>query len=131
MARKAFRKAATCCGVADKRKFFSQEEFDQLPIAPWFDLLGRVIPNHPQLPAHLRNIKPDPKNAVPRVVRRRKRPQAAEKRERGYERLHLRHKCLHCKHTKTFFHNISRTGMTSLRTLDRFTHEANVPSRVT
>ena len=83
MARKAFRKAATCCGVADKRKFFSQEEFDQLPIAPWFDLLGRVIPNHPQLPAHLRNTKPDPKNAVPRVVRRRKRPQAAEKRERG------------------------------------------------
>ena len=68
--------------VADKRNFLSQEEFDQLPVAPWFDLHGRVIPNHPQLPAHLQNTKPDHKNAVRRVARRRKRRQAAEKRER-------------------------------------------------
>ena len=52
-------------------------------MAPWFDLHGRVIPNHPQLPAHLRNTKPDHKNAVCRVARRRKRRQAAEKRERA------------------------------------------------
>ena len=69
--------------VTDKWNFLSQEEFDQLPVAPWFDLHGRVIPNHPQLPAHLRNTKPDPTNAICRVARRRKRRQAAEKRERA------------------------------------------------
>ena len=67
--------------VADKWNFLSQEEFDQLPVALWFDLHGRVIPNHPQLPAHLRSTRPDNKNAVSRVARRRKRRQAAEKRE--------------------------------------------------
>ena len=69
--------------VADKWNFLSQEEFDQLPVATWFDLHGRVIPNHPQLPAHLRNTKPDHKNAVCRVARRRKRCQAVEKRKRA------------------------------------------------
>ena len=69
--------------VIDKWNFLSQEEFNQLPIAPWFDLHGRVIPNHPQLPAHLRNTKLDPTNAVCRVARRRKRRQAAEKSERA------------------------------------------------
>ena len=69
--------------VADKWNFLSQEEFDQLPVAPWFDLHGRVIPNHPLLSAHLRNIEPDPENAVCRVARRRKRREAAEKRERA------------------------------------------------
>ena len=46
-----------------------------------------MIPNQPQLPAHLRNTKPDPKNAVCRVavIRRRKRRQAAEKRERALQ----------------------------------------------
>ena len=33
--------------VTDKWNFLSQEEFDQLPVAPWFDLHGRVIPNCP------------------------------------------------------------------------------------
>ena len=37
----------------------------------------------PLLPAHLRNTKPDPKKAVRRVSRRRKRCHAAEKRERA------------------------------------------------
>ena len=73
--------------VTDKWNFLSQEEFDQLPVAPWFDFHGRVIPNHPQLPAHLRNTKPDPTNAVCRVARRRKRLQAAEKRERALRTL--------------------------------------------
>ena len=59
--------------VADQWNFFSQEEFDQLPVAPWCDLHGRVTPNHPQLCAHLRNTKPDPKNAVRRVAGKRER----------------------------------------------------------
>ena len=58
--------------VADKWNFLSQEEFDQLPVAPWFDLHGRVIPNHPQFPAHLRNTTPDNKYAICRVAQRRK-----------------------------------------------------------
>ena len=69
--------------VADKWKFLSQEELDQLPITPWSDLHGRVIPNQAQLPAHLRNNDPNPKNAVCCVARRRERRQAAEKRERA------------------------------------------------
>ena len=44
---------------------------------------GRVIPNHPLRPAHLRNTKPDPKNAVRRAARRRKRCQATEKKGRA------------------------------------------------
>ena len=40
-----------------------------------------MIPNHPQLPAHLWNTKPDPKNAVGCVARQCKHCQAAEKRE--------------------------------------------------
>ena len=87
--------------VADKWIFFTQEEFDQLSGAPWFDLHGRVIPNHPQLPAHLRNAKQDPKIAVRLVARQRKRCQPAEKRERALHQF-LRHQFLHCKHTKTF-----------------------------
>ena len=35
--------------------FVSAEEFDKLPVAPWFDLQGRVIPNHPELRKHLQN----------------------------------------------------------------------------
>ena len=58
--------------VAEKWSFFSQEEFDQLPDPPWFDLHNRVIPNHPQFPAHLRNTKPDHKNAICCAARRRK-----------------------------------------------------------
>ena len=67
--------------VAEEWNFLSQEEFDQLPVSPWFDLHGRVIPNHHQVPAHLRNTKRDPQNAVCRVTRCRKRHQAAEKKE--------------------------------------------------
>ena len=69
--------------VADKWNFLSQEEFDQLHVTPWFDLHGRVVPNHPQLLAHLRNTKPDHKKEVCRVARRRKRHQSAEIMERA------------------------------------------------
>ena len=42
-----------------------------------------MIPNYLQLPAHLLNTKPDPKNPLCRVARRRNRRQATEKRERA------------------------------------------------
>ena len=42
--------------IADKWNFLSQEEYDKLPLAPWFDVHGRVIPDHPELPAHLQRL---------------------------------------------------------------------------
>ena len=30
--------------IANKWNFLSQEEYDRLPLAPWFDVQGRVIP---------------------------------------------------------------------------------------
>ena len=42
--------------IADKWNFLSQEEYDKLPLAPWFDVQGRVIPDHPELPTHLQKL---------------------------------------------------------------------------
>ena len=46
--------------VAERCNFLSQDEYEQLPIAPCFDVQGRVIPNHPDLPSHLRHVQPTP-----------------------------------------------------------------------
>ena len=40
--------------VAERWNFLSQAEYDQLPIASWFDVQGRVILNLSDLPAHLK-----------------------------------------------------------------------------
>ena len=32
--------------VVDKWIFLRQDEFDQTPVAPWFDINGKIIPNH-------------------------------------------------------------------------------------
>ena len=50
--------------------FLSADEFDKLPVAPWFDLQGRVIPNHPDLPAHLQNLEPKSPSPVLRLLGR-------------------------------------------------------------
>ena len=42
--------------IADKWNFLSQEEYDKLPLAPCFDVHGRVIPDHPKLPTHLQRL---------------------------------------------------------------------------
>ena len=42
--------------VTDKWSFLSQEEFDQLPVAPWFDLHGRVIPKQPRDPGRTETV---------------------------------------------------------------------------
>ena len=57
----------------------SAEEFDKLPVVPWFDLQGRVIPNHPDLPAHLQNLEPKAPTPVLRVLRRTRRATRREK----------------------------------------------------
>ena len=59
--------------------FVSAEEFDKLPVAPWFDLQCRVIPNHPDLPAHLQNLEPKAPSPVLRVLRRTQRATRREK----------------------------------------------------
>ena len=46
--------------IAEKWNFLSQEEYDKLPLAPWFDVHGRVIPDHPNLPVHLQKLTNQP-----------------------------------------------------------------------
>ena len=41
--------------IAEKWNFLAQEEYDKLPQVQWFDVQGRMIPNHPELPKHLKN----------------------------------------------------------------------------
>ena len=64
--------------AGERCNFLSAEEFDNLPIAPWFDLQGRVIPNHPDLPAHLQNLEPKAPNQALRVLRRAQRENKRE-----------------------------------------------------
>ena len=68
----------------ERWNFHSAEEFDNLPIAPWFDLQGRIIPNHPDLPPHLQNLEPKAPDQALRVLRR---VQRANKRKRQAEAL--------------------------------------------
>ena len=42
--------------IADKWNFLSQEEYDKLPLAPWFNVQGRVIQDQPELPTHLQKL---------------------------------------------------------------------------
>ena len=50
----------------------SQEEFDQVPTVPWFDLRERVVPNHQQLPPHLAKLTENSIQASWRIARRTK-----------------------------------------------------------
>ena len=65
--------------AGERWNFLSADEFDKLPIAPWFDLQGRVIPNHPDLPAHLQNLEPKAPSPVLRVLRRTQRATRRDK----------------------------------------------------
>ena len=65
--------------VTEHRNFLSQDEYEQLPTAPWFDAQCRIIPNHPDLPSHLRHVQPTTPNLVQRVTRRTQRTKPREK----------------------------------------------------
>ena len=54
--------------IAEKWKFLSPEEYDKLPLVPWFDIQGRVIPNHPQLPEYLKNCDKKHQQTALKVV---------------------------------------------------------------
>ena len=45
-----------------------QAEYEQLPTAPWSEVQGRIIPNHPDLPSQLRHVQSAPPSLVQRVV---------------------------------------------------------------
>ena len=70
--------------TGERWNFLSAEEFDNLPVAPWFDLQGRIIPNHPDLPPHLQNLEPEAPDQALRVLRR---VQRANKRKRQAKAL--------------------------------------------
>ena len=70
--------------AGERWNFLSAEEFDNLPVAQWFDLQGRVIPNHPDLPAHLQNLEPKAPDQALRVLRR---AQRANRREQQAKAL--------------------------------------------
>ena len=71
--------------IAERWNFLSQDEYERLPTAPWFDQQGRVMSNHPELPIHLKNLQPNPPDLVQRVIRRSKR---AKRRAKRTEALH-------------------------------------------
>ena len=65
--------------VAERWNFLSQEEYQQLPTAPLFDVQGRMIPNQPNLPSHLRHVQPTPPSMVKRNIRRTQQTKRREK----------------------------------------------------
>ena len=65
--------------AGERWNFLSADEFDKLPVTPWFDLQGRVIPNHPDQPAHLQNLEPGAPNQALRVLRRTQRANRRDK----------------------------------------------------
>ena len=116
--------------AGERWNFLSADEFDKLPVAPWFDLQGRLIPNHPDLPAHLQNLEPKAPSPVLRVLRRSQRATRRKNKQRRWQRLYRlsRH-----SRTKSPIQTIQKTGSISLLRLVKDyllpTHAVNVPSR--
>ena len=71
--------------VAERWNFRSQDEYERLPTAPWFDVQGRVIPNHPELPQHLKNLQLNPPDLVQRVIRRTQRVKRQDKQKEALQ----------------------------------------------
>ena len=69
--------------AGERWNFRSADEFDKLPVAPRFDLQGRVIPNHPDLPAHLQNLEPKAPSPVIGVLRRTQRATRRDKKAKA------------------------------------------------
>ena len=64
--------------VTERWKFLSQDEYERLPTAPWFDVQGRVTRNHPDLPQHRKKLQPSPPALVQRVIRHTARPTSSQ-----------------------------------------------------
>ena len=76
MARTKARKAPP---VAERWNFLSHDEYERLPTASWFDVQRRIIPNHLDLPSHLRKMQPTPLDLVQRIIRLTQRTKRREK----------------------------------------------------
>ena len=119
--------------VAERWNVLSQDEFDKLPTAPWFDVQGRVIPNHLDLPARLRNMAPVAPSPVFRINRRTQRLKQQEMQKEALREpsplLPLPELHAH----EDFYPNYpaDRIDVTEEASQDYLlpTHVANVPSR--
>ena len=66
--------------TSERWNFFSADELDKLPVAPWFDVQGQVIPHQPELPEHLQNLEPESPNLVRHALRQTQRANERDKR---------------------------------------------------
>ena len=96
--------------VAERWILLSQEEYEQLLTAPWFDVQGRVIPNHPDLPSHLRHVQPTPPRQVQRIICCTQRTKLREKQKEALQAPLLLPPHLCCTLTSTFIATIPKTG---------------------
>ena len=71
--------------MTERWNVLSQDEYEQLPTAPWFDLQGRITPNHPELPEHLKSLEPTPPDIVQRVIRRTQRSRRQDQQQKALE----------------------------------------------
>ena len=94
--------------VAERWNFLSQDENERLPTAPWFDVQGRVKPNHPDLPSHL--VSPTAPNTVQRVFRRTQRTKLREKQKEVWQAPLPLPPPPVLQHTKTSIQTIPKTG---------------------
>ena len=62
----------------------SQDEYEILPTASWFDVQGRIIPNQPDLPSLLRKVQPTPLDLVQRIICRTQRNKRQEKQKEAW-----------------------------------------------
>ena len=71
--------------VAERLNFLSQDEYERLPTAPWCEVQGRVLLNHPELPQHLKNLQSNPPNLIQRLVRRTQRIKPRDKQKEALQ----------------------------------------------
>ena len=94
-----------------------------------------MIPNNPQLPAHLRNTEPDLESAVYCVARRRERCQVAEKRETALRAPLLGAPLPTLQTHENFYPDYPEDWIDVTEEARQYyllpTHVANVPSRIT
>ena len=121
--------------VAQRWNFLSQDEYERPPTVPWFDIQGRVIPNHPELPVHLKNLQPKPPDLVQRVIRRTKRAKQRAKQKESLQVPPSHNHHLSYTPTRTFFPNYPEDwiDVTEEARYDYLvpTHATNVASRTT
>ena len=99
--------------AGERWNFLSADEFDKLPVAPWFDLQGRVIPNYPDLPVHLQNLEPKAPSPVLRVLRRTQRATRRDKQAKALAAPLPPPPLSHHSRTKSPIQTIQKTGSMS------------------